>query len=177
MLQGPPGEILEPISLENSLKSKTTLCLGSKCRPPESTQVYMIGNIPTFDSTKGAYLTQSDALRVGNWEFSQSTNGNLEIFNIKGNRQVHFHNVDIKTLNTDNIYVNKHYAVENNTVENNTTVRRILISDTSGLNAYNTGISANHVTVGGQDLWNSNGDIMRRYVDAAVLTANGILIR
>ena len=93
MLQGPPGDIADPIALERSMIPKTMWCSngtfgnvttgGLICRTPFSTSgsLYQIGNAPVYDNGKGVYLTPSGSLKIGDWILAQNVNGDLEIFN------------------------------------------------------------------------------------------------
>ena len=94
---GPPGDIVDPASLEKSMIPKTMWCTNGTfenqigttmgaliCRTPFSTDsksIYQIGRTPVYDSSRGTYLTESDVLKIGDWIVGQTQRGNLEFVN------------------------------------------------------------------------------------------------
>jgi hypothetical protein len=122
MLQGPPGDISDPIALEKSMIPKTMWCsngtFGTICRTPFSTSgsIYQFGNTPTFDSTKGAYITPSGALRIGDWQISQSTAGNLEFINTNSKISNPF--IKVNGIDTSNIKSDVYHSRDRNNVIN-----------------------------------------------------------
>jgi Collagen triple helix repeat (20 copies) len=81
ILQGPPGDILDPISLQKSMQPKTLWCSNGTFGNNGNSTLCNIPNQPTFNTTSNTYTSNTSIIQVGDWQIYQSTDGNLQFVN------------------------------------------------------------------------------------------------
>ena len=106
ILQGPPGDVLDPVSLQKSMVPKTLWCSngtfgngggalsqnwsGTLCNTPPITSgstLVNLGTQPVFNTSSNTYTANSGILQIGDWQIYQSTDGNLKINNTNNKNQ------------------------------------------------------------------------------------------
>ena len=81
ILQGPPGDVLDPVSLQKSMIPKTLWCSNGTFGNIGNSTLCNIPNQPTFNTTSNTYTSNTSIIQVGDWQIYQSTDGNLQFVN------------------------------------------------------------------------------------------------
>ena len=81
ILQGPPGDILDPVSLQKTMLPKTLWCSNGTFGNIGNSTLCNIPNQPTFNTSSNTYTANTSILQIGDWQIYQSTDGNLQFVN------------------------------------------------------------------------------------------------
>jgi hypothetical protein len=81
ILQGPPGDILDPVSLQKTMQPKTLWCSNGTFGNIGNSTLCNIPNQPTFNTSSNTYTANTSILQIGDWQIYQSTDGNLQFVN------------------------------------------------------------------------------------------------
>jgi len=128
ILQGPQGDISDPVSLEKTMIPKTIWCSngsfgnfnnvitdGLICNTPFSTSgnLYVIGNSPKYNNETGTYDRRSDVLKIGDWILGQNIQGDLEVVNMNP-KLSNTQNIKTNSITCNNIKTNSYSTLKNN---------------------------------------------------------------